>query len=327
MTGALLALALAALPQGRADYRMELGGEPIGHVTLELRCQAAACAVTWTSRQRLPAEAGGGLRERRVALDVDAEGRAIGPAHVTERGATRQVALPAGAVPELLVEPVLAARLAVGAAACVEVADELTGVARRACGRRDGDRLLVDLGGEPEQVRPGADGFADEVELPGQRSRFVRDPRAAVPGRPPRLYGVEVAGPDSPERGARFCGVERDAAPAPPSVSAPPRLPAPQAEGASCRERTAAWLARARAAGWRGRTAVGVAWSGAGWAWHAWAEVRVGPAWLAVDPTFGEAPARSPRFTLATWEEDDEPARAGAGRRILDCWGRSRVEP
>jgi transglutaminase-like putative cysteine protease len=72
---------------------------------------------------------------------------------------------------------------------------------------------------------------------------------------------------------------------------------------------------------------VGVAWSGAAWAWHAWAEVRVGEAWTPVDPAFGQSPARSPRFTLATWEEGDEPARAEAGHRILGCWGRARVEP
>lgn len=89
----------------------------------------------------------------------------------------------------------------------------------------------------------------------------------------------------------------------------------------------AAWLEGARAEGWRGRTAVGVAWSGAAWSWHAWAEVRVGEAWVAVDPSFQQAPALSARFRLATWEDGDEPARAEAGRRILACWGRARVEP
>jgi hypothetical protein len=226
-------------------------------------------------------------------------------------------------VPALLVEPVLAARLAGAAEACLETADELTGAPRRAWGRREGVRLRIELGGELERVRMGGDGFADEVELPGQRTRFVRDSRAAVPARPPRLFGVEVGGPAEPARATRFCGVARD--PAPPAP--PSGLPAPRAEGATCREQTSDWLGRARAAGWHGRTAVGVAWSGAAWSWHAWAEVRVGATWVPVDPSFGEAPARSPRFTLATWGEGDEPARAEAGRRILACWGRSRVEP
>jgi hypothetical protein len=323
VTGALLGLALAALPQGRAGYRMELHGEVVGRVTLELGCGAEGCAVRWSSELRLPAEAGAGLLQRRVALEVDAEGRALGPAHLEENGASREVALPAGAVPALLVEPVLAARLSGGGPACLEFADELTGAPGRACGSREGDRLRLDLGGEPEWVRPGADGFADEVELPRQRTRFVRHAGAAAPSRPPRLFGVEVAGPDQPAGGRRFCGVARD----PPPESAPPGLPPPRADGASCREQVADWLARARAAGWTGRTAVGVAWSGAAWSWHAWAEVRVGTAWVPVDPTFGEAPARAPRFTLATWAADDPPARAAAGRRILGCWGRATVEP
>lgn len=323
MKATLLALALAALPEGRADYRMELGGEVTGQVTLEVRRQGAVRAVRWTSRQRLPAEAGGGLLERRVELTVDAGGRALSAARVTEGGATREVALPRGAVPALLVEPVLAERLAVAPEACVEAVEEGSGAKVTACGRRDGGWLRIDLGPERESIRAGADGFAEEVRLPGQRVRFVRDPAAAVPARPPRLFGVEVDGPALPERAARFCGVPRDL-PAPPL---PAGLPAPRAEGATCREQAAAWLGQARAAGWRGRTAVGVAWSGSAWSWHAWAEVRVGEGWVAVDPSFGQAPARSPRFTLATWEEGDEAARAEAGRRILACWGRSRVEP
>jgi hypothetical protein len=322
VTGALLALALGALPTGRADYRMELGGELVGRVTIELRCQPAACAVGWESRLRLPAEAGGGLLGRRVELEVDVDGGALGPVRIVEGGEARALTLPAGTVPALLVEPVLAARLARGSVACLETVDELTGEPRQACGRHDGGRLRVDLGGELEWVRPGADGFADEVELPGQRTRFLRDSKAAVPERPPRLFGVEVDGPVEPGRASRFCGLVPDASPAP----APATLPAPAAEGATCREQTAAWLARARATGWRGRTAIGVAWSGTAWSWHAWAEVRVGEGWVPVDPSFGQSPARPPRFTLARWEEGDEPARAEAGRRILGCWGRARVE-
>jgi hypothetical protein len=321
--GALLALALAALPAGRASYRMELGGEPTGVVTLELRPEGAGRAVTWVSTQRLPAEAGGGLLQRRVELHVDAEGRAVGPARIAEGGAAREVALPAGAVPALLVEAVLAARLEDGASACVEAVEELSGAPFRACARRDGGWWRLELGPERESVRPGADGLAEEVVLPGQRTRFVRDAGASVPERPPRLFGVEVDGPAEPGRGARFCGVPRDRR----AAAVPAALPAPRAEGASCREQAAAWLRSARAAGWRGRTAVGVAWSGAAWSWHAWAEVRVGAAWVPVDPSFGQAPASSPRFTLASWEDGDEADRAEAGRRILACWGRARVEP
>ncbi len=331
--GLVLALLLTALPQGRAVYRMELAGQPLGVVTLEIACPGAACAVRWLSAQRLPAEAGGAVVERRVELEVDAEGRALGPARITEAGVTRQVTLPPGAVPALLVEAVLEQRLrekvgpagppAAGASACLDAADEQTGAPLRACGRHQAGKLRVDLGNELEWVKMGADGLAEDVDLPGQRARFLRDPRAAVPASPPRLFGVEVVGPARPKLGKSFCGVGRD--PVPPVVHA--LLPPPRADGASCREQTADWLGRARAAGFRGRTAVGVAWSGTAWAWHAWAEVRLDEAWVPIDPSFGQAPARSPRFTLATWEGEDEPARAEAGRRILACWGRVHVEP
>jgi len=323
VTGLLLALALGALPQGRAVYRMELSGQAVGLVALEVRCPGVACRVNWLSRQRLPAEAGGGIQERRVALEVDAGGRALGPARRAEGGAEKEVRLPAGAVPALLLEPLLAGRLRESPEACLDAVDEWSGAAVRACGRSEAGRLRIDLGTELEWVKPGADGFADEVVLPAQRIRFLRDPRAEVPVTPPPLFGVEVAGPARPEQGASFCGVRRDAQPSAPTGE----LPALEAAGANCREQVADWLARARAAGWKGRTAVGVAWSGAAWSWHAWAEVRVGEGWVAVDPAFHQAPARSPRFTLATWEEGDEPARAEAGRKILGCWGRARVTP
>jgi transglutaminase-like putative cysteine protease len=116
--------------------------------------------------------------------------------------------------------------------------------------------------------------------------------------------------------------VRRDAEPRPEAAEG---LPAPAAPGPSCRERTAAWLAKARAAGLRGRTAVGVAFDGGGFVWHAWAEARVGGRWVPVDPSFRQAPARGPRFTLATWEEGDDAGRAAAGHRILACWGRASV--
>ncbi len=53
----------------------------------------------------------------------------------------------------------------------------------------------------------------------------------------------------------------------------------------------------------------------------------MGGRWVAVDPAFRQAPARGPRFTVATWAPGDEAARAEAGRRLLACWGRGGVEP
>jgi hypothetical protein len=322
----LLALSLGALPQGLATWRMELAGQPVGLVTLELRPAGAGSAVRWRSRQRLPAEAGGGLLERSAALEVDSEGRVVGPVRLVEGGAARQLALPSGAIPALLLEPLLSAKLRQAAEApeaCLDAFEEWSGAPLRGCARREGGWMRVDLGAEHEMVKPGADGLADEVLLPAQRIRFVRDPKARLPEAPPRLFGVEVEGPAHPEAGARFCGVGRNRA----APGLPAGLPEPRGDGASCREITAGWLEVARAGGWRARTAVGVAWSGAAWSWHAWAEVLVDGGWVAVDPTFHQAPASADRFTLATWEAGDEPARAEAGRRILGCWGRGRVEP
>ena len=125
-----------------------------------------------------------------------------------------------------------------------------------------------------------------------------------------------------PGRAAAFCGASRDPEPSSADLSF---LPAPRAEGASCREKTAAWLARARRAGLTGRTAVGVAWDGERFVWHAWAEVRLERGWVPVDPSFGELPARGPRFTLAVYEDGDAVARRRAGERILPCWATERV--
>ena len=81
------------------------------------------------------------------------------------------------------------------------------------------------------------------------------------------------------------------------------------------------YLSRAAALGHEGRVAVGLAWDGEALAWHAWAELREGDAWVPVDPTFRQLPARGPRFTVARYAPDDPAARLAAGRAVLACWG------
>jgi len=340
VSGAWLALLLAVsgaplpaaaperprLPEGTARYRMVIGGEPVGTVELRLRCDGPDCRATWESRQRLPAEAGGGERARRVEVPVDPAGRARGPAEISEDGRPRLVELPAGAVPAMLAELALLAARPGPAPLCLDAADERSGRPVRACARRlpgPGGELEATVGRERERLRPGRSGFAELITLPGQRVAFRLDPHAEVPARAPRLFGTAVDGPAEPGGVRRFCGVPIDPRPAAGGAAG---LPRPTAPGPSCRERTAAWLERLRASGLEGRTAVGVAWDGGGWVWHAWAEAAVGGRWVPVDPSFRQAPARGPRFTLATWGADDEAGRAEAGRRILACWGRAAVE-
>jgi hypothetical protein len=336
MTGTLLALALAAaLPEGAARWRFELEGEHVGVVDLSIRCLGEGCSATWTSERRPPAEAGTRRSTRRVEVEVDRAGRFRGGRlRVAEDGVAVKAAGVAGAVPASLAEVALSAAVPIapkkgwqaslpaGPEVCLDVFDEATGETGRACARTEGDGLAASVLGVAETIAPAADGFPAAVAVAAQGARFVRDAEATAPREPPRLHGTVVAGPADPERAASFCGVPRDG-----EVDAGDLafLPAPRAEGPSCREKTAAWLARASRAGLEGRTAVGVAWDGQRFVWHAWAEVRLERGWVPVDPSFGELPARGPRFTLATWAEGDRAARLRAGERILACWARERV--
>jgi hypothetical protein len=258
-----------------------------------------------------------------VEVAVDPGGRFRGGALRVRRG--EAAASPegvAGAVPSAIVEVVLAAEAVAAAETCLPFFEEERPAPRRACARRHGDAVAADLGGVAVRIVPGDDGFPREVAVAG-RFRWIRDAGAEPPARPPRLAGTRVTGPRDPRRAAAFCGVPADAPAAlPPGASLPP----PRAYGESCREKTAAWLAAARARGIEGRTAVGVAWDGEAFVWHAWAEVRAAGAWIPVDPSFGELPARGPRFTVARFAEGDRAGREAAGIRILECWGSAGVE-
>jgi hypothetical protein len=316
-----LALALGALAPGEARYRVEIAGEGVGAATLSIACERDVCRVRWETQLRLPDAAGGPISVRRVELEVDREGRARAGAVRHFRDGQRWTAeARAGRVPASLAEVVLLAR----DAGCVPIFEEETLEEGEACLRgRAGATADVDVLGTRERVRRGKRGFPLSVEVPEQGARFALDARARVPDRAPRLYGTRVPGPRDPALARSFCGTPLDAAPV---AAAPASAPAPVAEGASCREKTEAYLARAAAAGLRGRTAVGVAWDGEAFAWHAWAEIEDGQgSFVPVDPSFRELPARGPRFTLARYGDTDRAARLEAGRRILACWGRAGV--
>jgi hypothetical protein len=334
--GPALALVLAAaLPDGAARWRFELGGEHVGVVDLSVRCLGDRCTATWRSERRPPAEAGARRSTRTVEVEVDREGRwRGGRLRVVEDGAAVAATGRAGAVPASLAEVALQAAVPIEARrgwqaslpaageVCLEVFDEATGAPGRACARPDGEALAATAMGVAERIAPGPGGFPAAVTVPAHGARFVRDDEATAPREPPRLHGVVVPGPAEPERAGSFCGVARD-----PEVDGADLgfLPAPSAAGASCREKTAAWLARAARAGLEGRTAVGVAWDGERFVWHAWAEVKLARGWVPVDPSFGELPARGPRFTVARWTEPDRAAKLRAGERILACWAKERV--
>ncbi len=338
MTAALalvLALAASPLPEGTARWRFELAGEPVGVSELRVSCVGDACSVVWTSERRAPAEIGGRRSSLRIEVDVDREGVwRGGRLRVVDDAGAHKTGGVAGAYPLSIAELVLARRVPLpprkgwqsalppGPDVCVDAFDEATGRAGRACAHRDGDALAVNVLGVEEAVVPAADGFAASVVIAEQSARFVRDDEATAPRAPPRLHGSVVPGPRDAAAAQSFCGVPRDPDVDPTALAF---LPEPHADGASCLDRTAAWLARAARAGLRGRTAVGVAWDGSRFVWHAWPEVHLERGWIPVDPSFGQRPARGPRFTLAVWEPGDEAARLRAGERILGCWGREAV--
>jgi hypothetical protein len=305
-------------------YRMEVAGEPVGVAVLRVRCRGDACTVRFETETRMPEAGGGGIGRRRAEADVDRSGR-------VRRGASSPAGPaagpPAGTPPfaSLLAETLLSSTPD-GLRRCIDVVDGETGRTGTACAARRGAWLEGTVLGEPVRFRGRSGALPEEVLLPAQGARFAADPGAGVPSLAPRLLGVEVpAVPDAAgDRALAFCGVAAE----PEDPEPPPRgVPRDFPEEGSCRERTAAYLASSRRDGIAGRHAVGVAWDGGRFVWHEWAELAVGGRWVPVDPSFRQVPASGPRFAIARFADGDEAARAEAGRRVLACWGRARVEP
>lgn len=294
-------------------YRVELAGEHVGWARLALTCAPSRCDALWESALRAPEVAGGQLVTRRIEMETEPGGRARRVRlRAVADGRERRLGAGVGPIPASLAELLLAAA-ADGERRCLRVRDEESGGEGTACARRSGAWLEGEVLGEPVRFRCGAGEGPSEVLVPVQGARFTADPSAALPLRAPLLFGTAAPG-----RGSRPCGVPRDEPPPP----APPRVPRAFPPGASCRERTARYLALASRAGLRGRHAVGVAFDGSALVWHEWAELFVGGRWIPVDPSFEQAPAEGPRHTIARYEDGDAAARAEAGRRVLSCWGR-----
>jgi Transglutaminase-like superfamily len=312
----------ARVPEGDVRYRVELAGVHVGWARLAVRCRPDSCDATWESALAAPDPGSGEASHKWFTLRVEPSGaaRAV-EVRVAADGRTRRAHMDRGPAPASLAEALLGLAEG-GERRCVTVRDEETSREGEACARRDGAWLAGDVLGEPVRFRAERGALPREVLLPAQGARFVEDGRAALPRDPPLLFGsAAVAGP-SGRTPSRFCGRALDPAPPPAQAGLAP----PVADGETCRERTARYLEHVRATGGRGRTAVGVAHDGRGFVWHAWAEVWDGARWVPVDPSFGEAPARGPRFTVARYDDRDAAARAAAGRAILVCWGRAQVE-
>jgi hypothetical protein len=322
MTAPLLLVVLATLPaEASQRYRWEIAGEAVGLADLSVGCRGTRCTVRWATVARAPEAGGGAVVERRVEAETDRAGRL----HAARVGSA-PVRVAAGERVAASLAEVLLAGAAEGERRCVDVEEEETGERGSACAVRRGDWLTGTVLGAEVRFRPGPDGLPREVALPGQGSRFVADARAVLPPRPPRLFGGEVPAPADADRemALRFCGRPLDPAdPEPPPPDVPRAFPA----RGNCRDNTSSYLGSAALRGIEGRHVVGVAFDGAAFVWHEWAELRMGGRWVAVDPSFRQVPALGPRFAVARFADADAAARAEAGRRVLACWGRSRVEP
>jgi len=74
------------------------------------------------------------------------------------------------------------------------------------------------------------------------------------------------------------------------TFSVPSALQVLETRQGDCNEHTVLYVAMARALGLPARTAVGLVYTNGAFFYHAWPEVWLGE-WVAVDPTFGQAPA------------------------------------
>ena len=266
----------------------------------------------------MPAAGGGGVARRRVEASTDRAGNLL----AAEAGGRRRPG-DGTAVASILVETLLAGTPD-GERRCLAVEDVEGGRRGEACAVRRGGWMEGTTLGEPVRFRGAPSSLPVEVVLPGQGARFVADAGAAVPERAPDAFGSAVpAFPGAEaERALSFCGIPAEVDdPTPPPSLVPREFP----ERGGCQERSAEYLRIAAGDGLEGRLVVGVAWDGARFVWHQWVEVAAGRRWVAVDPSFRQAPAQGPRFAVARFTPGDEGGRAAAGRKVLACWGKAGV--
>ena len=109
-----------------------------------------------------------------------------------------------------------------------------------------------------------------------------------------------------------------------PTIGIPNGLQVLRTLRGDCNEHTALFVSLARAAGIPSRIAAGVVYSpalGHAFYYHAWPEVRLGQAeaWVALDPTLGEFPAKATHLKLVTGDLDRQIEIIGMiGRLALE---------
>jgi hypothetical protein len=84
------------------------------------------------------------------------------------------------------------------------------------------------------------------------------------------------------------------------TFSVPSALQVLEAQQGDCNEHTVLFVALARALGLPARTAVGLVYLDGSFFYHAWPEVWLDGDWVAVDPTFGQAPADAAHIRFVT---------------------------
>lgn len=102
------------------------------------------------------------------------------------------------------------------------------------------------------------------------------------------------------------------------TVSVPSAVQVLESKRGDCNEHTVLYVAMARALGLPARTAVGLVYLRGSFYYHAWPEVWLGE-WVAVDPTFGDAPADAAhiRFVVGGLAQQVEIVRL-IGRLRID---------
>lgn len=133
-----------------------------------------------------------------------------------------------------------------------------------------------------------------------------------------QMVGSRRRGRDLPQRAAErlteavYRSLEKTV-----TVSVPNAVQVLESRRGDCNEHTVLFVALARALGLPARTAVGLVYVNDAFFYHAWPEVWLGQ-WVAVDPTFGEAPADAAhlRFVVGGLAQQVEIVRLIGNLRI-----------